>query len=266
MKKLAIVIGGSEGIGLAVASELASSGADVIIGSRYADKLDHAIRALEKLRKNVDQVLATVVMDVTDGEATRAQLESVMKQYRTPDLLINSAGFAHPGYLENLDVSVLRQMMDVNYFGAVHTIKAVLPAMRKAGQGHIVNVSSVAGYLGLFGYTGYCASKYAVIGFSWALRNEVKPYGISVSVLCPANTRTPGFDRENRLKPAEVLAMEEKLKTVSAERVARALMRSLASRSFLIHPTFDARLVYLASRLAPTQIMDMFLRRPRPVL
>src|ERR1700727_495436 len=100
MKKLAIVIGGSEGIGLAVANALVDSGADVIIGSRHPDKLENAVQVMEKGRKNTAQLLASIVVDVRDGEATRVQLESMMKQHRAPDILINSAGFAHPGYLE----------------------------------------------------------------------------------------------------------------------------------------------------------------------
>jgi 3-dehydrosphinganine reductase len=120
----------------------------------------------------------------------------------------------------------------------------------------------MAGYLGLFGYAGYCASKYAVIGFSQALRHELKPYGICVSVLCPPSTRTPGFEEENRLKPPEVLRMEEKAGTVEAQDVARALLRALPGRPFLIHPSLESRLIFRASRFLPQRVLDFLMRRP----
>jgi len=263
-KKFAVIPGGSEGIGLAVAARLAALGADVLIGSRDGAKRDRALAALEGVRAGGDQMLCAEAMDVADFNSVRQQAERIVQRRGAPDFLINCAGFAHPGYLDELDVPALREMMDVNYFGTVHTVKAFLPAMRRAGRGHIVNVSSVAGYLGLFGYSGYCASKYAVIGFSWALRHELRPVGIAVSVLCPANTRTPGLERENRMKPREILELEKKIGTSGAEDVANALLRRLPGRGFLIHPTRASRLVYLASRWAPACVVDFFLRRPDP--
>ena len=260
--KRIIVIGGSEGIGRAVAVELVLRGAHVVIASRHDDKLKNTLKDMEKVRRDPGQVLAAVSLDVMDFEQTRRQLEAAMKSYGTPDILINSAGYAHPGYLEDLDVAVLRKMMDVNYFGIVHAVKAVLPALRKAGKGHIVNVASMAGYLGLFGYTGYCASKYAVLGFSKALRHELEPFHIAVSVVCPPNTDTPGFEKENRIKPREVLALEQRVKTAKPEAIARAMLRAIPRRPFLIHPTAGAKLVYHANRFLPAAVMDHFLRRP----
>src|SRR6185437_4120522 len=128
-------------------------------------------------------------------------------------------------------------------------------------KAHIINTSSLAGFMGLFGYTGYCASKYAVVGFSQALLSELKPYGIAVSVLCPPNTKTPGLERENQFKPPEVLKMEEKAKVVTAEEVSQTLMKSLPKRKFWIIPTFDGSLALYLSRFAP-KILDQFTKRP----
>lgn len=260
--KSAWVMGGSEGIGLAVARELVIGGAHVAVCSRDPDKLAKALQALEASRVDLRQRLSAQPVDVTDDVSAGHRMESMLAQDGPPEFLINSAGAARPGYLEDLEMSDLRQMMDLNYFGTVNAIKAVLPAMRRAGRGHIVNVSSMAGYLGLFGYTGYCASKYAVIGFSEALRREIKPYGICVSVLCPPNTKTPGLEKENRTKPEEVLKLEEKARTADPEDIARALLRALPRRPFLINPTLDSKLIYAASRLLPPALKDYFLRRP----
>jgi 3-dehydrosphinganine reductase len=216
---------------------------------------------METSRVDTQQRLSTHSVDVTDYASTCRRFESILEHEGPPDFLINSAGGARPGFLEDLEMSDIREMMELNYFGTVNAIKAVFPAMRRAGKGHIVNVSSMAGYLGLFGYTGYCASKYAVIGFSEALRHEIKPFGIYVSVLCPPNTRTPGLERENQNKPKEVLKMEEKAKTADPQSIARALLRALPQHPFLINPTLDSKLIFGASRLLPTSLRDYFLRR-----
>jgi 3-dehydrosphinganine reductase len=133
--------------------------------------------------------------------------------------------------------------------------------MIKDQKGHIVNTSSMAGFIGLFGYTGYCASKYAVVGFSEALRRELKPYGIRVSVLCPPNTRTPGLEEENKFKPAAVLKTEEKAKPVDPDFVAKGLLKALPKNEFMIVPTFDGKLAYTLSRHAPS-ILNQFVKRP----
>jgi 3-dehydrosphinganine reductase len=94
--------------------------------------------------------------------------------------------------------------MDVNYFGTLHTVRAVLPHMMAQGQGHIVNISSMGGVAGGFGYTAYAASKFAVYGFTEALRAEMKPHGIGVSLVLPADTDTPQLREERELQPLEL--------------------------------------------------------------
>jgi 3-dehydrosphinganine reductase len=121
----------------------------------------------------------------------------------------------------------------------------------------------MAGLTGVFGYTGYSATTFAVRGFSEALRRELRPFGIRVSVLCPPNTRTPGFVEENRYKPAEVLKAEEKVSTVDPDVVAAALLRQLPSNPFVITASLDSRLAVVLLHLAPW-IVDRALRRPDP--
>lgn len=118
----------------------------------------------------------------------------------------------------------------------------------------------MCGFLGLFGYTGYCASKFAVVGFSEALRREMKPHHIQVSVLCPPNTKTPGLESENKIKPKEVLETEEKAKVVGPDEVSKVTLRDFAKDKFMIVPTFDGSLAYYLNRFSP-KIIDQFVKR-----
>lgn len=259
--KLAYITGGSEGIGFAIAEAWVQSRGGVVISSRSEVKLAAALKRLEKGRRSRNQTIASLSLDVTDPSAVEKQGSAVCERYGVPYYLINSAGFARPGYLQDLSIAQIREMMEVNYFGTVNTIKAFLPSLLRARRGHIVNVSSLGGLFGLFGYTGYCASKYAVIGFSEALRHELKPFGIRVSVLCPSNTRTPGLERENRIKPAEILALEEKVKTLPPSEVARALLKALPKNKFLIIPTWDGRVGHALNRWWPGFMARFILKR-----
>ena len=249
--RLAFVTGASQGIGKAIARELVSRGCGVVGVALESSPLHEAGQELRGLVRNDDQIVEILACDVTDPNAVSALVDDTIERHGVPDLLINCAGFARPGYLHEQPLSDLRAMMDLNYFGIVHTCKALLPRMLERGSGSILNTASMAGILGLFGYTGYSASKFAVMGFSQALRREVAPSGVHVAVLCPPNTRTPGLERENRSKPSEVLATEERIKTVTPEFVAQAAVRGLAARKNLIIPTFDGKLVYWLERLAP---------------
>lgn len=239
--RTALVVGASEGIGRAVALALAARGARVVAASR-------SLTSLEGLR--VEQV-DVCRPDSVAGLASRLASDP-------PWLLINCAGLALPGYLAEIPVEELRSQMELNYFGTVNLVHAFLPSFLARGSGHIVMTSSLAGLFGLSGYTGYCASKFAVVGFCQALRRELASRGIRVSVLCPPNTRTPGLERENLRKPPEVLKAEEKVATVSAEFVAEKLLRALPGGREVIIPTFDGTLAWYLSRWAP-RLLDRFL-------
>ena len=173
------------------------------------------------------------------------------------------AGRAIPRRFEDVSVAQLDETMRINFFGTWNTIAALLPAMRERG-GHIVNVSSIVGFLGIFGYTDYAASKFAVIGFSEALRSELKPYGIAVSVLCPPDTDTPGLAAENRTKPEETAAISAGAKLMQPDDVARALLRGMERGKFLIVPGFEGKLARVVHCLAPwlvTRIVDRTVRK-----
>ena len=237
------ITGGSSGIGLAAA------GANILILARNEGRLKEAADGIRHAVATAGRKIAWQSVDVTDPVATATAFAKAVADFGPPDILINSAGQARPDYFENISADQFETTLKLNLFGTRHAVAAAMPHMRPGG--HIVNVSSVAGLIGVFGYTDYSASKFAVIGFSEALRAELKPKGITVTVLCPPDTDTPGLEAENLTKPAETKAISANARTVPAEIVASALMRGMMKKQFLIIPGFDARLSVLAKRLVP---------------
>jgi len=141
-------------------------------------------------------------------------------------------------------------------------------ALMKTQGGYIVNVSSIAGIIGVFGLTDYCASKFAIIGFSEALRSELMPHNIMVSVLCPPDTDTPALEVENRTKPIETHAISENAGLMQPEEVAKALVKGIQKKQSLIIPGIEGKFSCLVKRLAPNLVewvMDRSIRRVQKV-
>ncbi len=199
--KFALITGGSSGIGLALACKLFASGMSVAILARDQKRLDEALEIIEKSRQNPLQKLIAISADVTDAKAIALTLADLKTNHGLPDLLINCAGVAKPGYAELLPLEDFRWMMDIDYHGTVNVTQTLLPDFIARGSGHIVNFSSLAGAVGIFGYTAYCGAKFAVRGYSDALRSEMKPRGIRVSCVFPPDTDTPQLAWENQFKP-----------------------------------------------------------------
>ncbi|MGD0947746.1 MAG: SDR family oxidoreductase [Candidatus Binatia bacterium] len=245
------VVGGSLGIGLAVAQRVAALGADVTIFARRREPLERAADAVRTACRRPSQSVAWRQLDVADHDQVVATMQTLVAERGAPDVLINCAGRAYPHRFEDITYAQFAETMVVNLHGCWNTIQALLPHMKPKGRGYIVNTSSVAGLIGVFGYTDYCASKFALVGFSEALRGELKPHGITVSVLCPPDTDTPGFKTENLTKPEETRAISATTKVLSAGAVADALLRGMARERFLIIPGLDSRMSVLAKRFVP---------------
>ena len=195
INKTVFVSGGSSGIGLEIAKEFASMGANVVIFARRKEFLELALQEISLNRVHADQRFEYRQLDVTKPDDIAEVMNEVVLTSTVPDILINCAGRAFPHYFEDITNDQFHQTMSTNFYSIWYIIKALLPYMKKKG-GKIVNVSSLCGYVGMFGYTDYCASKFAIIGFSEALRNEMKRFHIHVSVVCPPDTNTPGFKTE----------------------------------------------------------------------
>ena len=256
MKKLvfnhAVITGGSSGIGLSLAKKLVQSGSDLLIIARGRERLDSAARALRELTVRQGQAVRALSLDVSLNGGNREIMRDYFETKGAPDLLINSAGIARPGCFENISDENVRTTMDINVLGAWNMLQAVVPYMKANGRGHIVNVSSIAGFLGLFGYSAYSASKFAVIGLSESLRNELKPEGISVHVLCPPDTDTPQLAEEEKTKPKETKVITSNTRVYHPDEVADACLKGIRRGSFMILPGGKNKLIYFMKRIFPS--------------
>lgn len=265
--KVAFITGGSSGIGLALARLLAANGAHVWIAARDRVRLESALREVESARASGEQRCGFVSADLSVASEASEAVSKVMESAGHPDVVVNSAGVAHPGYVQDLSLDIFRRMMETNYFATVYVTKAVLPGMIERRSGQIVNISSMAGFTGVFGYTAYGASKFAVTGFSEALRAEMKPHGVRVSLVFPPDTDTPQLAYENQFKPPETKAVSGTARALSAERVARAILRDAGRGRFLILPGMEARLFYILITKLPRSlvfaVMDWLAMRGR---
>jgi len=258
--KCAIVSGGSLGIGRAIADELAKLGANVFLIARREEPLAAATEELKRAAVNPAQKFGYYRADVSNLDAVIAAVKAAEAQCGPPAVLVNSAGFSLPGYVEKLPVSDIETEIKVNYLGTVYTVKQVVGGMIERKQGWILNISSLAGLKGIFGFTGYSGSKFAVFGFSEALRSELRPHGVHVSVLCPPDVDTERFKNDTREKPLENLRISKGAKLMHADEVARAAIRGMEKGSFIIIPGFSGKLLHVANRFVPW-LVDMSLNR-----
>jgi len=231
-----VVTGGSSGIGLATAKAFAEKGCDVAVVARDEARLGRAVAEIRDAAGSKEQRIASRSTDLSDLAATQSAFEELATEGFVPDVLVNSAGVIYPGEFVNMPFEHFEVNIDCGFWSVVNPCRAVAPGMVDRGSGHIVNVSSVAGYLGIYGYTGYSASKFAVMGFTEALRFEMKPAGVRVSVVCPPDTETPALKFEHTLRPHATNVIAGNIKPISAEKVAAAIVKAVDRGHYLVIP------------------------------
>jgi len=246
--KVVIITGASSGIGKACAIELASRGANLVLAARQYVTLCELTAELEKQY----QIKAVAVQaDVSKEADCEFLIKQAIMTFSRIDVLINNAGLSMRALFNGLDLSVLKNLMDVNFWGTVYCSKFALPEILKT-KGTIVGVSSIAGYRGLPGRTGYSASKFAMNGFMEALRTELLKTGVNVLVACPgftaSNIRVAAL-AENGEAHGET-SMEEG-KMMLPQMVAKIIVDGIASRKRTLVMTGQGKLTVWLNKLLP---------------
>jgi len=247
--KNVLITGGSSGIGLALAKQLANKGANVCILARHVEQLQKAHLEIQAHCVEASQQITYISADLTDFERLSVILNDFFTRNPSPDVLINSAGAAHPGDFKDLDLQIFHWLMNINYFGTVNITKLIFHKMIDRGEGIIVNISSMAGFLGVYGYTAYSGSKFAVRGFSDALRAELKPYNVQVSIVFPPDTKTPQLEYENQFKPDITRELSNTAGIMQPEDVAHQILKQVARGKYIITPGLEATIMFHLSNI-----------------
>ncbi len=237
-----LITGGSSGIGLALARLYVAENSNVWLLARNEFNL---IKAKSNLKNNPKGTVEYFVADVTNLSDLKNIVDYFIQNNLKLDHLINSAGVAYPGEFINMKLDKFQWLMDINYFGTVNVIKLFLPLMHK--NSHIINISSMAGILGVYGYSAYGASKFAVRGFSDALRSELNMSNIHLSIVYPPDTDTPQLAFENQFKPEITKEIAGNAGAMSAEKVANAIINGVKRNQYVIIPGLESNLIYHAT-------------------
>jgi short-subunit dehydrogenase len=219
--KVIVVTGASSGIGEATARRFAKEGAKIVLAARRVDRLESLAQEINGMGTGAETLV--VQADLSKLEDIQSLISQTLNKFGRIDVLVNNAGFGRLDWLENLDPKKdIQSQFDVNVLGVVQTTRQALPVMIKQRSGHIINMCSMAGLVATPTYTIYAACKHAVHGFSEALRREVKPWGIDVSMIYPGGVTTE-FGQHAGIK-RKTQASTPKLLLLSADDVGRAVV------------------------------------------
>jgi NAD(P)-dependent dehydrogenase (short-subunit alcohol dehydrogenase family) len=191
MSKVWFITGAGSGIGAGTVKVALRAGDRVVATGRNLDKVRNA------LRDAAGENLAFVQLDVADEAQAKAAVEEAVKQFGRIDVVVNNAGYSHLGNFEEMSIADLERQFATNFYGVVYVMRAALPDMRKQRSGHIINISSVAGVVGLKHCGAYGASKFALEGLSLSVATEVEQFGIKITVVEPGFFRTDLLDARN---------------------------------------------------------------------
>lgn len=208
-QKVWYITGASKGLGLALAKQLLNEGKKVAATSRTIEDLKKAVGENENF--------LPLAVNILSEESVQESIEKTINRFGSIDVVVNNAGYGLAGALEELTDAEARQNFDVNVFGSLNVIRKVLPYLRKQQSGHIFNVSSIGGFTGTFpGFGIYCATKFAVQGFTESLAEEVKAFGIKATIVSPGYFRTNFLDENSLSVPKNQLQEYKSVREVQA--------------------------------------------------
>lgn len=248
-----LITGASQGIGRALALEAAARGAKVLAAARSADLLDELARDA----RGRGGVLETVQADVTSAADRQKMVEAAQRHFGGLDLLVNNAGIGATGHFADGAAERLRKIFEVNFFGLTETTRAFLPLLKNGVKPAIINISSIAGKRGISARADYSSSKFAVQGFSEALRAELAKEGVDVLVICPGLTQT-NFS-QNMIEQKALIPMDH-LRGMTSEEVARQTLRAIEKGKNEITLSFKGKLLIWVCRFFPW-IADRIMKR-----
>lgn len=245
--KVVIITGGSSGIGRALAEEFGSQGSKVLITGRNKEQLDSTVEDLKRKGITIEGFMS----DVSVEDDNRRMAEEAVKKFGAIDVLINNAGISMRALFEEVDLAVIKRVMDINFYGVLYATKYCLPEIIK-NNGSIVGISSIAGYRGLPGRSGYSASKFALNGFLEVLRTEFLKRDVHVLTACPgftaSNIRISSLTKDGT-RQGESPRQEEEM--MSAEECARYIYKATLKRKRSIILTSQGKVTVLLNKLLP---------------
>ncbi len=248
-----MITGASQGIGRALAILAAERGAKVLAAARNAELLDELAQEV----RSKGGTLHTVQADVTSADDRKKMVDAAKEHFGGLDVLVNNAGIGATGHFADVSPDRLRKIMEVNVFGLTEMTRAFLPLLREGNKAAIVNISSIAGKRGIPARSEYSASKFAVQGFSEALRPEVAKDGIDVLVVCPGLTQT-NFSK-NMLEQKAKLNLDHE-RGMTAEQVAAKTLQCIERGKNEITLTFKGKLICWVNRFIP-RFADFFVKK-----
>ena len=266
-EKVVVITGASSGIGKALAIEFARRGANLVVAARQYVAL---CELTESLIKEYGIKAVAVQCDVTVEEDCDHLIKQAITTFGKIDILINNAGISMRALFKDVDLKVLKALMDVNFWGTVYCTKYALPELLK-NKGSVVGVSSIAGYRGLPGRTGYSASKFAMNGFLEALRVENLKTGLHVMIAAPgftaSNIRNTALSKDGHAH-GETNMDEDKL--MSAGEVATIIVDGVADRKRTLIMTTQGKFAVLMNKLLPAwvdkKVFDLFAKERNPLI
>jgi short-subunit dehydrogenase len=239
-----IITGGSSGIGKALALQYGQLGAHIVITGRNENKLQSATEELKSLGISI----LGIPCDSSQEVETRLMINKVIDHFGKIDLLVNNAGISMRSMFEDVQIDVLKKVMDINFWGTVYATQAALPYLKES-KGGIIGISSIAGYRGLPVRTGYSASKFAMNGFLEALRTELLHSGVHVLIACPgftaSNIRNSSLNAEGNMT-GETMREEEKM--MSADEVASKIIQAYQQNKKTLIMTFQGKLTVFLNK------------------
>ncbi|GAB4311906.1 MAG: SDR family oxidoreductase [Bacteroidales bacterium] len=242
--KVVIITGASSGIGEALAKNMAGRGAHVVLAARNEEKI-------RTLAESFPGEHLAVRVDVTSENDCKKLIDETVNRFGRIDILINNAGISMRALFADVDLRVVRKVMDVNFWGSVYCTKYALPYLLKS-KGSVVGVSSIAGYKGLPGRTGYSASKFALQGFLEVLRIENLKTGLHVLIACPgftaSNIRNTALAADGS---AQGESPRDENKMMSADEVAKAIIRAIEKRRDRLTLTSQGKLTVFLNKFFP---------------